>query len=654
MSRIKIGLAHTDSWVGAFDDNFAKICRSAERVAFAQSTFGVFGEQVISGYPSEDLTHWPSFVAGQMEKLVKFARFTKTLEFKTIFVVGLTVAHGGHNYNCAALVYDGNIIGIVPKQKLPNYDVFYEMRWFTPGLPYQFETVTLAPGISAPFGDIIFATPFCTFALEVCEDIWSNEGPMARRAYSGAELVMNISASPFRIGVVDTRREMIATRASDNQATIVYCNKVGGQGSLVFDGGGFINQNGKMVYESPRWQETASSCVVDLDITRARRTKNTTWRTDAAEFARKNSPVQTVMVDMGDFVLPQYRVFEPLRQSKSVFMPAFQKPKNPRADYFNDLIEAMIWALGGYFEKTKAFQRIGVALSGGRDSALSFIIAYLYAKRKGAHVSDFLHAFSMPSRFNSKTTKSIARMLCQELGVSFMELPIEEAARRETRATKMMLGGKDPTAITKQNIQARIRAARMWNWANTAHAMMLQTGNMSEKAVGYTTTIGDLSGAYSLLGNLPKTVINELLRYLYEVYKWKALGELLKTKASAELANGQSDEADLMPFPVLDACFFHFVGDKMDVATLYLTLRAKWSDSQLRKMDPTYTKGKLKEWVEKFITLFFRSIYKWVQAPETAHLASVDLDRERALQLQAASSTQWLGNAREVLASLPD
>ncbi len=199
---------------------------------------------------------------------------------------------------------------------------------------------------------------------------------------------------------------------------------------------------------------------------------------------------------------------------------------------------------------------------------------------------------------------------------TFREMPIEEAFEREVKAAEAMLSpGETLTRLTRQNIQARIRGMRMWNWANASRGMWLQTGNMSEKAVGYTTIGGDLMGAYSLLGNLPKTIVIRLLDYLREKHGFEALEELMKTEASAELEENQEDERDLMPFPVLDACFALFAGEKMMPVELYRAIRAMWTDEELREMRPDYRPGMLKEWVKRFCRLFVGSIFKWVQAP---------------------------------------
>jgi len=159
--------------------------------------------------------------------------------------------------------------------------VFYEQRNFSSG------SIGMSAKVdNVPFGDFIFEFPFGILAAEVCEDIWSPDGPMRRRAYSGAELIINISASPWRAGVVNTRREVISTRAGDNISTVVYVNQVGGNDSLVFDGGGFINQNGRMIFEAERWKEGMATKVVDLDRTTRMRYENTTWRNDQKEFFR--------------------------------------------------------------------------------------------------------------------------------------------------------------------------------------------------------------------------------------------------------------------------------------------------------------------------------------------------------------------------------
>ena len=279
------------------------------------------------------------------------------------------------------------------------------------------------------------------------------------------------------------------------------------------------------------------------------------------------------------------------------------------------------------------------------------MIAYEYAQRKFAHleglekeeaIQDFIRCYSMPSHFNSTTTKSIARDLAKELGVHFVEYPIQKAFDSEVEAAENLLLGEKVSPMTRQNIQARIRGLRMWSLSNSLRGLWIQTSNMSEKAVGYTTIGGDMMGSYSLIANLPKTVVIELLRYICEKNNSRALSELLSTQASAELAEDQEDEKDLMPFPVLDALFYLFAGEALMPDEIYQVVRSMWTDEELVQMRSDYTDGMLGSWTERFIRLFTNSIFKWVQSPQAVHLGSLDLDRERALQLPVIQSKEWL------------
>src|SRR5215216_7557241 len=231
MRLIKIGLASINTTVGAVDANIDRVLESARAMAAENVTVGLFPEQVTGGYPPEDLIQWQGFVERQWQQLNRFA--TETADLPSVFVVGVAVAHQGLRYNCAAIVAGGKILGVVPKEKLPTYSIFYEGRTFSGGYPFQNEMLD-----GVPLGDFVFQFDFGILAAEVCEDLWSAEGPIRRRAYAGAELYCNVSSSPFRIGIVQTRRELIATRASDHQVTIAYANSVGANDGLIFDGGG--------------------------------------------------------------------------------------------------------------------------------------------------------------------------------------------------------------------------------------------------------------------------------------------------------------------------------------------------------------------------------------------------------------------------------
>ncbi|HEX3770583.1 MAG TPA: NAD(+) synthase [Polyangiaceae bacterium] len=633
MRLVRIALASVNSTVGACGSNVDRAIDLALAAAADGASLVALPEQLIGGYPPEDLVQWRAFVDAQRVQLARFAQETASLGCAC--AIGLVVARGANLYNVAALVHGGRVWGLVPKEKLPLYNVFYEARTMARGAAALRDTVD-----GVPFGDLVFELDFGVVALEVCEDAWSPDGPMRRRSYAGAEVVVNLSASPFRLGIAETRREMIATRAADCQATVAYVNAVGANDGLVFDGGGFVAQNGRVVLVASRFREGFEAVTVDLDRTRRLRSENTTWRNDQEAFAAVAPQIGRVVVDVP--TRGREALVFPAPVNKNFFLPQEDHPVRARDAFCRELLDALALGVGDYFEKTGAFRTIGVALSGGRDSLLALIIARRWIDlRWGARpdaerrikAREVLRAFFMPSRFSSPETRAAAEQAARDLDAPFAVTPIDEAYEREVAALeKMLQPGEHVTGPARQNAQARVRGERMWNWANSAQGLFLQTSNMSEKAVGYSTIGGDGEGALSVIANVPKTVVNYLLDWLYETTHWEGIRLTLLKPASAELADDQEDERELMPFPVLDACFALFAGEKMSADEVAESLKAVF---------PEHAPRQLEEWSARFVRLFTASIYKWAQAPISIHVGNLDLERERALQLPVVQRAEW-------------
>jgi NAD+ synthase (glutamine-hydrolysing) len=641
MRLVRVALASVNTTVGACRSNVERAIASAKAAAADGATVVAFPEQLVGGYPPEDLVQWRAFVDAQWSELRRFARETAPLGCAS--AVGLVVARGAHLYNVVALVHAGRVWGLVPKEKLPLYNVFYEARTLARGTPGLYDVID-----GVPFGDLLFDLDFGTVALEVCEDGWSPDGPMRRRSYAGAELVVNVSASPFRVGITETRREMIATRAADCQVTLAYANLVGANDGLVFDGGGFVAQNGRLLLQAPRFREGVPAVTLDLDRTRRLRTENTTWREDQAAFAAlaQLGPKPTrVHVDAPTaFASARAPLIFPAPANRSFFLPADARtaPRAPRDVFCEELLDALALGIGDYFEKNACFRTIGVALSGGRDSLIVLAIARrwidmrwgdLPAKQRQAKAREILRAFYLPSRVSSAETRAAAEQTARDYDAPFALVSIDDAFERELVAVeKMLQPGEALTVLARQNVQARVRAERMWTWANAAGGLFLQTSNMSEKAVGYVTIGGDGEGALSVVANVPKTVVNYLIDWLYEQSHSEGIRLTLLKPASAELAEDQEDERELMPFPVLDACFALFAGEKMAPDEVAQALRAIF---------PEHAPERLDDWVDRFVRLFTASIYKWVQAPLSLHVGNLDLERERALQLPVVQRAEW-------------
>jgi NAD+ synthase (glutamine-hydrolysing) len=625
MRLARIGLANIDTTVGAFQSNTDKLIALAHEMASDDVTVGVFQEQAIGGYPVEDLIQWQSFVDGQWDHLTRFAE--RTAHHATVFVLGVAIDHDGLRYNCAAVVAGGVVLGLVPKEKLPTYNVFYEGRTFARGIPYRVEE-----HFGVPFGDILIDFDFGRLAVEVCEDLWSPWGPIGRRTAHGAELVVNVSASPYRAGVVQTRHEMISTRAADHQCTIAYTNAVGANDGLIFDGGGYVIQNGATYLDAPRFREGFAAVTIDLDRTARLRTENTTWRLDREDYLAENPGF--AIIESGHVAARDgLRLTTPA--SRSFFLPAESPVRSPRVALYEDLLDALALGIGSYFEKVGAFRKIGISLSGGRDSLLTLLIAHRYASRvRPDDPGSLIQTFYQPSRYSSQETQQAAETITRELGVPFEIISIDEGFARELETVEHMLApGETVTELTRQNIQARLRAQRMWNWSNSSGGLFLQTGNMTEKSVGYTTIGGDLMGALAVLANVPKTVVIALLEYLAETTGYEGIRRVMAQPAGPELAPNQQGEVELMPFAILDCCFYLFAAEKMDPASI---------EQVLVDMFPEVTPEQIAAYVEKFTRLFVQSIYKWTQSPISLHVGSLDLERERALQLPVVSRREWL------------
>jgi NAD+ synthase (glutamine-hydrolysing) len=325
----------------------------------------------------------------------------------------------------------------------------------------------------------------------------------------------------------------------------------------------------------------------------------------------------------------------------SFFLPApSPPPTDARDDALDDLFEALAMGVESYYTKTGAFRSLGLALSGGRDSMLTLLVAWRAAARilgraagtDPATAGELITAFYMPTRHSQDATRDAAHELAAALGVALRTIPLDDAYDREVEVTRQMLGGQPPGAMTRQNVQARLRGQRMWDWANTSGALFLQTGDMSEKAVGYTTIGGDLEGALSVIANVPKTVVEALLQRLQRRFGFAGITATLATLPGPELADQQVAEHELMPFPILDACLHLYASEKLsppEVATA------------LTSVCPGYDAAYLSQCAERFAKLFTQSIYKWVQSPLALHVGSLDLDRERALQMPVVQRTEW-------------
>ncbi len=478
-------------------------------------------------------------------------------------------------------------------------------------------------------------------SAEICEDLWSTEPPARGRVRAGAEIICNLSASPFTPRKNEQRRRLVLNAAESLVCVYAYTNILGLDNSrLVFDGGGFIATPDGIVVEAPilakpSW--TLSSGVVNLeDIVRAR-AENSTWRDQAL---RRAGLAEVVKVDSGAYMAPpvgEYAATLP----KNFFYPAEAHGGGPKAEieaYLDELFEALVLGLRDYFEKVGVFDRFLVAVSGGRDSALCLLTAVEAAKalkegRNKENIRNRVWAVYLPNKaYSSSVTEAAARSLAEELGVPFRVVSIAEEAKVALAKAAELVGGEDKvTPIARQNLQARVRGNMMLNWANSARGLLLVTSNLSEAAVGYTTTGGDNQGGYSPIANLPKTLVGRLLEHLGKRMGLRSIQKVLAIPPTAELAPDQQDEKDLMPYVILDDLLYLYARRRMALADCWRILVHR---------HPEHTPEQLRQWTTQFGKLFVANQWKREQLPVAMKVLDLDLDPKTGFRFPVTQSIQ--------------
>jgi NAD+ synthase (glutamine-hydrolysing) len=464
---MRLALAQIDTVVGDLDGNRDLILARIEEARAAGADLVVLPELAVTGYPPEDLLLRPGFVRAARASLEQIAAETHGI----VALVGVPLLDG-ELYNACAICADGAVAGWAKKWHLPNYGVFDEKRYFTPGSDLALiEVAGTRVGIT------------------ICEDMWIPGPPTTELAAAGAELIVNLSASPFHVGRAQEREAIFTARAQESGVRVALCNAVGGQDELVFDGHSFlIESDGTVLARAPGFEETL--LVLDLD-----------------------HPEGLELAPFGDDV-------EQMRQ-------------------------ALILGLGDYVRKN-GFGEIVVGVSGGIDSAVTAALAV------DALGSERVHCVSMPSRYSSEGTRTDARQLAENLGCDFRELPIEPVVEAFASVLAEPFAGREPD-LAEENLQARIRGTLLMALSNKFGWLLVATGNKSELSVGYATLYGDLAGGFALLKDVFKTDVFRLARHLNERAGRELVPQSTIERApSAELRADQLDEDSLPPYPDLD------------------------------------------------------------------------------------------------------
>jgi NAD+ synthase (glutamine-hydrolysing) len=571
MRRLRIAMAQINTTVGDFDGNVKKILGAIDTARNLKADIVTLPELAVCGYPPEDLLFKPQFIQANLQSLQKIVEASQGITV----VVGY-VDSDGDIYNAAALISDGKLVGNYHKMYLPNYGVFDENRYFRAGSECP---VYVINGIG--------------IGINICEDIWYEAGPATVQAYAGAEVIINISASPYHAGKGESREKMIATRATDNVAIFAYNNLVGGQDELVFDGHSLlIDERGNMITRGKQFEEDFIVADLDIEAVFRARLHDPRWRKESPLIGKTGWQQTKTIVSQ-----------TPSNGPKPPLKPRHITALDPAAEVY----QALVLGTRDYIHKN-GFQKVVIGLSGGVDSAIVATIAV------DALGKDNVIGISMPSRYSSTGSVTDTQKLTQNLGITLKTIPIEKPFQAYLDTLAESFAGVKPD-IAEENLQARVRGNLLMALSNKFGWLVLTTGNKSEMATGYTTLYGDMAGGFAVIKDVPKTLVYKITKYRNSLAGFDLIpAAIIEKPPSAELRPEQKDSDSLPVYEILDAILTAYVEDDKSV-------------------DQIVALGFDKAIVQKAAKLVDRSEYKRRQAPPGVKITSRAFGRDRRLPL---------------------
>lgn len=540
MSRIlRLGLAQINPVVGDVHGNAEYICKLIENAKVQGVDVLAFPELSITGYPPEDLLHQKSFVNSNLRAARTILEFTQDI----CVIIGFVDSQNGL-FNASSVMKDKKVLGNYHKHVLPNYGVFDEQRYFVEGEDQFVFTVN----------DICLAT-------NICEDIWFAEGPTRFQKELGAELVININASPYHINKRDMREFELSSRAQENDVAIAYVNTVGGQDELVFDGNSFIvNGQGAIIARGSSFREEL--LITDL-----------TFDSTGVSISAPNT---SLVIDESSYSLENAQIAS--------------------TNGLEEIYQALVLGTRDYVKKS-GFDKVLLGLSGGIDSALTAMIA------TDAIGSSNVTAVTMPSRYSSKGSVTDSEILSDNIGISLLNIPIEQAHMAFENSLHFLFQ-ETKENIAEENVQSRIRGNILMTISNKFGWLVLTTGNKSEMSMGYATLYGDMAGGFCTIKDIPKTLVYELCEWKNTVAGFDIIPRsIIEKEPSAELKPDQVDQDSLPPYVILD-----------NIIELYLEEGLTYHE--------LLDRGFSSQDVDQVISAIHRNEYKRYQSPPGVKITS--------------------------------
>ncbi|MQF81322.1 MAG: NAD+ synthase [SAR202 cluster bacterium] len=575
---IRVAAAQVNTTVGDIEGNSQVIEKWIKLAQIQQAELIAFPELTITGYPPEDLVLYADFIEANKTALRHIATKVKDI----VVVVGFVDSEDGKLFNSAAVLHQGKIVTTYRKIHLPNYGVFDERRYFTPG--------DECPVISIRGIKI---------GINICEDIWEPIGPSEVQRKAGAQIIINLNSSPYQLGKHRHREEIVSDLSRRNNIYTLYTNQIGGQDELVFDGGSMLfDPDGKLLGNSPRFEESLLVADIKAKLTEI----PVPCRQDHTNFHEKLSQV-------GKSSTIEIPIIKP--QKKLSNLPELSISHLGRLE---SVYHALIIGTRDYLKKT-GFKKVIIAVSGGIDSALVTTIA------TDAIGAENVIGVALPSRYSSEGSITDARELCSRLNVELWTIPIEQGHVAFEGMLSDTFKGTEP-GLSEENTQSRIRGNLMMSIANKFNWLVLSTGNKSEMATGYATLYGDMAGAYAVIKDVPKTLVYELSEHRNARGSGCPIPkEIIDKPPSAELRPDQLDEDSLPPYDQLDRIIHMYIEERLSPDLIIQKERKVRSDDNVETV------------VRRIVQLIDKNEYKRRQAPPGVKITGLAFGRDRRLPI---------------------
>lgn len=597
---LKVAAATPKIVVGDIEHNKKEILSLLNQT---QAGIIVFPELTITGYTASDLFYQEAFI-NEAKKAIRW--IMKETTYQGIYILGAPLDLYGILYNCALIIQKGKVLGVIPKHYLPNYQEFYEKRWFHTGFKTQMKSIKLF-GETVPFGYLIFedADENIRFGVEVCQDVWAAYSPSDDMSLAGANLFFNLSASPERVGKLAVRRHLVLDHSRKQMACYVYTSTGHFESSseVVFSNHKLIASQGVMLAEDCTFNMSSSVLTADVDIA-------------AINYQKRQDSTYR---DMHMLIQNQYQ-FIPVKFDESEcyrFEKALaQKPFLPEEHEEEEVELANHLQTFGLIKRIESLpeqaSKVILGVSGGLDSALALLVSHQAMKRLGRDPKDII-AVTMPAQATTKKSNSIAKDLMHKLGVTALEIPIAESVDLHLKSIDH--GAKD---VTYENAQARMRTLVLMDLSNKYGGFVLGTGDLSEIALGWMTYNGDQMSMYAVNAGLPKTWVQRLIKYHAEhdyAFLHETLENILNAPISPELLENQDTEHAIGRYDINDFILYHHLTNGADEDKLAYLIKHAFN------MDDV----DIKIYVDRFMKRFYTQQFKRQTLPEGPKILGISL-----------------------------